>query len=82
MKISLPNVHTYNQDITDRDAVQKILHSHDIDSLDCIISDMAPNTMGLKDIDAIRAFGLLEESLWMYETLLKKNGKFVVKVFM
>jgi len=82
VKISLPNVHTYNQDITDRDAVQKILHSHDIDSLDCIISDMAPNTMGLKDIDAIRAFGLLEESLWMYETLLKKNGKFVVKVFM
>lgn len=82
VKISLPNVHTYNQDITDRDAVQTILASHSLDSVDCIISDMAPNTMGLKDIDAIRAFGLLEESLWMYETLLKKNGKFVVKVFM
>lgn len=82
VKISLPNVHTYNQDITDRDAVQAIIHSHNIDSVDCIISDMAPNTMGLKDIDAIRAFGLLEDSLWMYETLLKKNGKFVVKVFM
>lgn len=82
VKISLPHVSTYKQDITDRIGVQNILDSHHIQQVDCIISDMAPNTIGLKDIDAIRAFDLLEQSLWMYETLLKPNGKFVTKVFM
>jgi len=72
----------YKQDITDRVGVQHILTEHSIDQVDCIISDMAPNTIGVKDIDAIRSFDLLEKSFWMYEELLKKNGKFVVKVFM
>ena len=81
-KISLPGVHTYQQDITDRDAVQGILSTHKIDRVDCIISDMAPNTMWLKDIDAIRSFDLLEQWFWMFEELLDKNGKAVVKVFM
>lgn len=82
VKISLPHVSTYKQDITDRVGVQQILDSHHIKQVDCIISDMAPNTIWLKDIDAIRAFDLLEQSLWMYETLLKPTGKFVTKVFM
>ena len=82
VKISLPHVYTYKQDITDRVGVQKILDSHHIQQADCIISDMAPNTIWFKDIDAIRAFDLLEQSLWMYEILLKPTGKFVTKVFM
>jgi 23S rRNA (uridine2552-2'-O)-methyltransferase len=82
VKISLPHMFAYKQDITDRVGVQRILTEHSIDQVDCIISDMAPNTIGVKDIDAIRSFDLLEKSFWMYEELLKKNGKFVVKVFM
>lgn len=82
VKISLPHMFAYKQDITDRVGVQRILTEHSVDKVDCIISDMAPNTIGVKDIDAIRSFDLLEKSFWMYEELLKKNGKFVVKVFM
>jgi len=82
VKISLPHTHTYKQDITDREKVQEILSTHNIEKVDCIISDMAPNTIGVKDIDAIRCFDLLEQWFWMHETLLKKWGKAVVKVFM
>lgn len=82
MHISLPHVQTYKQDITDHVAVQKLLDKHQIKQFDLLISDMAPNTMGVKDLDAMRLFGLLESTLWMYETLLKKDGKFVTKLFM
>lgn len=80
--MNLPGVHTYVQDITDHAAVQSILDTHHIKQFDLLISDMAPNTMGLKDLDAMRLFNLLDMTMWMYETLLKKNGKFVTKVFM
>lgn len=82
VKISLPYVYPYQQDITDADAVKKILSIHNIEQVDVIISDMAPNTIGVKDIDAIRSFDLLEQWFWMFEYLLKKDGKAVVKVFM
>jgi 23S rRNA (uridine2552-2'-O)-methyltransferase len=75
-------VYPYQQDITDADAVKKILSIHNIEQVDVIISDMAPNTIGVKDIDAIRSFDLLEQWFWMFEYLLKKDGKAVVKVFM
>lgn len=83
-EVNLPGVTTYVQDIREIKQVEKILLDQGIypGQVDIIISDMAPNTIGLKDIDAIRAFALLEQTLWMYETYLKPNGKFAVKVFM
>jgi 23S rRNA U2552 (ribose-2'-O)-methylase RlmE/FtsJ len=43
---------------------------------------MAPNTIGLKDIDAMRAIDLLDQTFWLYDELLDENGAFVIKVFM
>ncbi len=82
MHISLPHVQTYKQDISDDVAVKKLLEKHKIEQFDLIISDMAPNTMGDKALDAIRLFNLLESTLWMYKHMLKKDGKFVTKLFM
>ncbi len=82
VKISLPHMYAYQQDITDREKVQQILSTHKIEKVDCIISDMAPNTIGVKDIDAIRSFDLLEQWFWMLEELLAPGGKVVVKLFM
>lgn len=73
---------TYEQDATDMKAVEKILESHHIKKLDLIVSDMAPNTMGVKDIDAIRSLGLIEATFPLYEKFLKEDGKFVIKIFM
>ncbi|GHV26310.1 hypothetical protein FACS1894176_06790 [Bacteroidia bacterium] len=50
--------------------------------MDFIQSDMAPNTIGDKEIDAVRSIALLEETMWIYEKYLKPEGKFCTKIFM
>lgn len=82
VEINLPNVFTYVQDMTDHVAVAEILKKHQINKFDFIQSDMAPNTMGIKDIDAIRSIWLLEQTLRIYKEFLKPEGKFVIKIFM
>ena len=82
VEIHLPGVYTYQQDITDRMWVQKILDQHEIQQFDVIISDMAPDTIGKADIDAIRSIGLIEKTLRLYEKYLAPWGKFAIKVFM
>jgi 23S rRNA U2552 (ribose-2'-O)-methylase RlmE/FtsJ len=39
------NVFTYVQDISDYDAVENILKNLNVEKLDVIMSDMAPNTI-------------------------------------
>jgi len=73
---------TYQQDITDRVWVKQVFEELGIPQLDCIISDMAPDTMWRADIDALRSVGLIEKTLWIYEDFLKEWGKFAIKVFM
>ncbi|NNG01941.1 MAG: RlmE family RNA methyltransferase [Desulfobacteraceae bacterium] len=48
---------------------------------DTIISDMAPNTTGNKDVDAARSFGLCEKALEITGDRLKPGGGFVCKIF-
>ena len=80
--LNLPGLHTYVQDIEDFDGVKKILDENQIKKFDIIISDMAPNTIWLRDIDALRSVKLLEKTLWIYENFLKPEGKVVIKIFM
>jgi len=82
--INLQNTHTYIQDITEKEKVQSILTEHNIypGDIDVLISDMAPNTIWLKDIDAIRLFDLINKNFRLYEEYLKSTGKFVTKLFM
>jgi len=89
--VNLPNVYTYIQDVTDIQKVDDILKSQQIipysaeiknSWVDFIQSDMAPNTVGHKSVDAIRSIGLLEETLRIYKKYLKPNGRFAIKIFM
>lgn len=89
--VNLPNVHTYIQDVTDISKIDGILKSQEVLPFDAetntwwvefIQSDMAPNTVGHKSIDAIRSIWLLEETLRIYKKYLKPGGKFAIKVFM
>jgi 23S rRNA (uridine2552-2'-O)-methyltransferase len=59
--------------------LQTITHHPQIDM---IISDMAPDTLWDKGTDALRSCHLIMETMRIYETLLKKDGKFAIKVFM
>ena len=80
--LHLPWLYTYVQDVTEKEKVKAILSSQWIEKFDFIQSDMAPNTIGLKDIDAMRAIDLLDQTFWLYDELLDEKWSFVIKVFM
>ena len=82
IEINLLGMYSYAQDVTDQEAVNTILANQQIEKVDFIQSDMAPNTIGHKEADAIRSIGLLEETLRIYEKYLKLDGKFCTKIFM
>lgn len=82
VNLNIPNVKTYVADITDEEKIKKILQENNIEKVDLIQSDMAPNTIGIKEIDAIRLFELIKDMKRMIKNLLKPEGKFVMKLFM
>jgi 23S rRNA (uridine2552-2'-O)-methyltransferase len=82
VEISLPGMFPYVQDITEQDKVDAILASHQVEQVDFIQSDMAPNTIGHKEIDAMRSIALLDQTIRIYEKYLKPEGKFCTKIFM
>ena len=46
------------------------------------MSDMAVNTTGIKNIDAIQTGELCKESLVFSKAVIKKQGYFISKIFM
>ncbi|MBT6325301.1 MAG: RlmE family RNA methyltransferase [Bdellovibrionales bacterium] len=46
-----------------------------------VISDMAPNTTGIKSVDQIKSLNLVEMVFELLPILLIENGNFVIKVF-
>ena len=51
-------------------------------NVDVVLSDMAANTTGNKNLDSIYSGELCKEAMIFSEKILKQNGKFVSKVFM
>jgi 23S rRNA (uridine2552-2'-O)-methyltransferase len=80
--LDLEWVKTYDLDIRDTQTVQAALDENNIEKFDVIVSDIAPNTLGFKDIDAMRSIVLLEETLRIYKKYLKPEWKIVIKIFM
>lgn len=48
---------------------------------DVVLSDMAPNTTGIKSVDQDRSLALVESVFALLPHLLKKNGNLVIKIF-
>jgi 23S rRNA (uridine2552-2'-O)-methyltransferase len=48
---------------------------------DVVLSDMAPDTMGVRSVDQARSEALFERALELAETLLVPGGNFVGKLF-
>ncbi len=51
-------------------------------NVDVILSDMAVNTTGIKNIDSISTGELSKEAMLFSKEMLNNNGKFVSKIFM
>jgi 23S rRNA (uridine2552-2'-O)-methyltransferase len=52
-----------------------------LEAFDVVLSDMAPDTTGVRSLDQARSEGLFERALEIAELTLAKNGHFVGKLF-
>ena len=68
-------------DFTDLDSKEKI-KSLFKSKVDVVVSDMAVNTTGIKDIDAIYTGELAMEAMNFSKEMLVKEGRFVSKIFL
>lgn len=74
------HVRTYEQDIINVKAVAAILAQEEVHYVDLILSDLAPNTSGIKDIDQWRSVELDRAVIAIAETHLKPGSRCVLKV--
>lgn len=75
---SLKNVHLFEKSIFDVNVLEDLGVS---DLFDVVISDMAPNTTGIRSVDQDRSLNLVEEVFRILPDFLKPDGNFVIKVF-
>lgn len=68
-------------DFRDEAVLQTLLSRIGGNSVDIVLSDMAPNMSGNDNVDQPRAMYLIELALEMCHQVLKPGGSFVVKVF-
>jgi len=62
--------------------IQDILQKNNLPSkFDVIVSDLAPSTSGVKDVDSDRSLELIKKAFSFIPPLLKKEGSFVCKAF-
>jgi 23S rRNA (uridine2552-2'-O)-methyltransferase len=50
-------------------------------TFDVILSDMAPHTIGKRDVDQYRSYMLARKTFQTAEKMLKENGNFLTKIF-
>ena len=78
---SLAGVEFIKGDFTEAGVFEQLLGLIDNECVDLVISDMAPNLSGVKDVDQPQAMYLVELALDMAKQVLKPGGALVAKVF-
>ncbi len=68
-------------DFTEID-IQKKIKEHIKKSLDVVMSDMAVNTTGIKNIDSIQTGELCKEAMNFSKEVISNEGLFISKIFM
>ena len=61
---------------------QKLIKNHFNSKIDVVLSDMAENTTGNKNVDDISTGELCKKAMFFAKEILNKNGIFVSKIFM
>jgi len=74
----LTNVTVFHKDIND---VKDLAELGVSEQFDVVVSDMAPNTTGIKSVDQARSLNLVEMVFYHLPAFLKMGGNFVIKVF-
>ena len=74
----IQNVTVYQKDVNDIKSLDELGVS---EKFDVLVSDMAPNTTGIKSVDQARSLGLVEMVFYHLDAFLRPGGNFVIKVF-
>ena len=69
-------------DFNEHDVQMKIKSNLNTKKPDVIMSDMAVNTTGIKDIDSIQTGELCKEAMIFSKDIISKDGFFISKIFM
>ena len=77
----IENIIQIKGDFTTKDSKEKI-KGYFRSKVDVVLSDMAVNTTGIKDIDAIYTGELCKEAMLFAKDILTTEGKFVAKIFL
>jgi 23S rRNA (uridine2552-2'-O)-methyltransferase len=76
--LNLKNVRLFEKDVFTITKMEEL----GVSSLfDVVLSDMAPNTTGIRKVDQDRSLNLVEMVFSLLPTFLKTNGHLVIKVF-
>ena len=78
---SLAGVEVIEGDFREDSVLEQLINTLDGRPVDLVMSDMAPNMSGMKDMDQPRAMYLTELALDLANQVLRKGGDIVVKVF-
>ena len=62
--------------------IQEDIRKHINSKVDVVMSDMAVNTTGIKNIDSIQTAELCKEAMFFAKDILSENGFFISKIFM
>ena len=65
-----------------KEGVQQEIKKNTTTKVDVVMSDMAVNTTGIKNIDSIQTGELCKEAMVFAKDLLNENGYFISKIFM
>ncbi|MBT3292672.1 RlmE family RNA methyltransferase [Candidatus Peregrinibacteria bacterium] len=74
------NAITGKVDITDKESVKTFLKKHDVSRIDLVLSDLAPSTSGIRDIDQWRSIELSESTVSLARSLMRRGGICVLKI--
>jgi len=75
------NIHQIKGDFTDDRYKKEIIDYFDV-KVDVVLSDLAVNTTGNKNLDSIYTGELCTEAMKFSKEILKSDGKFISKIFM
>lgn len=78
---SLADVEFILGDFAESEVFDKLFESIGENRVDLVISDMAPNMSGLREVDQPRAMYLVELALDLAQQVLSPGGTFLTKVF-
>ena len=78
---AIENTHQIKGDFTDEIQQKKII-DYFVNKIDIVLSDMAVNTTGNKNVDSLVTGELSIEALNFAVNTLKKQGSFISKIFM